>query len=209
MCAAVGGVAIFWLAISGCQRVETDYDPYTDFAVYKTFSWAPSQQVAESATERDYPHLMADFRETIGAALTKKGFAEAGGDGADLLLRAHLELAPYSVDTSKDAPAPQLGPLVLGPYSVTRGDDTELDRELQEGTMLLTMTVRASGEPVWQGWMRKVLDVENIREVEWSKEPGAGEVSYRHKVVLGTVERLLAKFPPEPVFRLSEEGRKP
>lgn len=197
------------LLSTGCQRVETDSDPFTDFAVYTSFAWDGSQSVAESQMDRDYPHLMADLRDAVTQGLVAKGMQEVEMDAASLLLRAHLELAPYRDENSGDAPATKLGPLVLAPYSVTQADDTEINRELQEGTIMLIMTDRTNEKPVWQAWMRRVIDMDNLRQVEWGKNPVAADITYRHKMIRKAVEKLLAEYPPEPVFRLSAEGRAP
>ncbi|MCE9615719.1 MAG: DUF4136 domain-containing protein [Lentisphaerae bacterium] len=211
------GLAALGLAamMTGCQRAETDYDPYTDFTAYTRFAWNAPEREAESATERDYPHLLADIREMVATNLVHKGLTLAEPGDADLLLTVHLELADYhtapdaNADGHSDIPSQKLGPLVLAPYSVTEMDNSDLNRELQEGTLLLNMFERESGEPVWQGWLRRVMDVENIRDVEWRQRPDASDVTYRRRMVRQAVDRLLADFPPKPKVRLSAEGRKP
>lgn len=201
---------------AGCQRVETDYNPHTDFSKFKTFAWEGSQKIVENEMERDYPKLMEDFRATISAAMESKGLHQADADTADLLLSAHLELSPYSTGPGSegsgkgaDAPAHELGPLVLAPYSVTQVENSNLDRQLEEGTLLLNMTNPTSGAPLWQGWIRRVVDVANLRDVEWRRDASAGDVNYRHRMVVQAVARLLSGFPPKTVARRAHEAEKP
>ena len=199
-----GGVGLLLvLALSACQRVETDFDPATDFTVYHTFAWQPRQQAMETEVERDYPHLMDDIRAAIATGMVARGFVEVSPDQADVWLNVYLELAPYAVGAKPDGshddsdmPSRELGPLVIAPYSVMQVEDVDLNRQLQEGTLLLNVTDCASSNLVWQGWLRKVVDMDNLREVEWGKKPDAGEVRYRRRMVGHAAERLLAPFPP-------------
>ena len=204
------------LGVSACQRVETDFDPETDFTVYHTFAWEPRQQTMESEVERDFPHLMGDIRAAIATGMVARGVTEVAPNQADLLLNVYLELAPYAVDASADAsgggpdmPSRELGPLVIAPYSVTQVDDVDLNRQLQDGTLLLNVTDCANSNLVWQGWLRKVVDMDNLREVEWGKQPGAGEVRYRRRMVGHAVDRLLASFPPRQASPPRTNGGQP
>lgn len=197
------------LTVLGCQRAQTDYDPKTDFSVYHSFAWEPRQPDVESETERDYPRLMDEVREALAVELEHKGLVRGTPADADLLLGAHVELAPYRTDTQgalttedPDLPARKLGPLVLAPYSVTQVDDEEIDRQLQEGTLLLNVTERQSASLLWQGWVRHVVDLGEIRHVEWKRDPDAGQVHYQHRLITRAAKRLLADFPPPPPDRL-------
>jgi len=204
-------LAILMLALValGCQRAQTDYDPRTDFSRYQSFAWEPRQPDVESETERDYPRLMDEVREALAVELEHKGFVRGTAADADLLLGAHVEMDPYRTDErgaltteDPDLPAHKLGPLVLAPYSVTQVDDEEIDRQLQEGTLLLNITERQSTELLWQGWVKHVVDVGEIRHVEWKRDPDAGQVHYQHRLITRAAERLLADFPPPAPTRL-------
>lgn len=197
------GVAAMMLGASGCQKVESDFSPQTDFTRYRTFAWEVRQSNVESEADRDYPHLMGEIREQVDAGLKHRGFVPADVAAADLTLEAHLELAPYQLepdangDGATDVPSRQLGPVVLAPYSVTEMDNGDVNRELQSGTLLLNMRDRAGDVLVWQGWVGQVMDMENVRTVEWKRKPAAGDVRYRQRMIARLVNALLKEFPPK------------
>ena len=196
------GLLCALLAAGGCRRAETDYDPATDFSQYHTYAWAPAAEGLVTPSERDFPGLIAALCAAADARLSAVGLHPVAPARADLHLQLHLELSPYHIEPPSandagrsDVPSRRLGPLVVAPYSVTQVEDSELNRELEEGALLLNMQDARTGELVWQSWLHRVIDVENLRASEWRREPDAAERRYRDRVAKKAVATLLADFP--------------
>ena len=193
---------VFLFALPACQRAHTDFDPGTDFSVYKTFSLVSGDQETEAIVAPQFPEMVKEVAAEAISALKSRGFLAASPEQADLLVTTHIEIVPYESPaethiTDRDIPSRKLGPVVLAPYSVTQIDDEAVNRQMQEGTILLNITDFKSGELIWQGWISKVFDLNKLREKEWNQNPDPGYLRHRQRAIQKAVESILADFPPE------------
>ena len=153
---------------------------------------------------RDFPDMLSEVRSSVITGLKARGFTVAPPGQADLFVIAHVEIVPYksSADThikGRDMPARKLGPIVLAPYSVTQIDNEAVNREMQEGTLLVNFSDRRSKALVWQGWIRQVFDLNKIRAAEWNRTPDKGYLRHRQRTIQKAVDRILSDFPPETI----------
>lgn len=139
--------------IAGCApsvTVRTDYQPGTNFSVYKTFT------MGEERSEEN-PLAIQRIRRALEAQLTAKGLTRAPSDG-DLSVRAHVRMR---VDTKVDVW--NTGGWGYGyygrGYGGAYGGNTYVDvRNVPIGTLVVDLVDRARNEAVWRGIAEGTVD---------------------------------------------------
>lgn len=162
----------------GCApsvTVRTDYEPGTNFAVYKTFTMGD-----EKSDEN--PLAIQRIRRALEAELTAKGLTRVPADG-DLSVRAHVRMR---VDTKVDVW--NTGGWGYGYYrgwGGAYGGNTYVDvRNVPVGTLVVDLVDRAKNEAVWRG----------IAEGTVSQDATPQE-SEQH--INSAVAKMFQNFPPK------------
>jgi len=136
-------------ALSGCSpsvTVRTDYQPGTDFSVYKTFS-------INDAKGEGSPFAADRIRRAIAAQLAAKGLRQAERDG-DLGVHVHARMR---VDTKVDVWSS--GGWGYGYGRGWGGGATQVDvRNVPVGTLVVDLVDRANGNAVWRGVAQGTVD---------------------------------------------------
>jgi len=185
----------------GCQSAHTSFDPAADFSDYESYAWDPRLKTSESVMDRDFPEIIQIVKESMSTGLVDKHLALDEPESADLIVSYHIELAPYRDEDgdrlmAEDVPSSRLGPLVVVPFGVTQIDDESINREMREGTLLISLTDRESGKLVWQGWASKIVDLNRMREEEWTRDPDKMYLRYRKRNIEKAVAKILNDYPP-------------
>lgn len=163
--------------IAGCApsvTVRTDYEPGTNFSVYKTFT------LGADGTEGN-PLAIQRIRRALVAQLTAKGLSQAPSDG-DLSVRAHVRMR---VDTKVDVwntggwGYGYYGRGWGGPYGNTYVDV----RNVPVGTLVVDLVDRARNEAVWRGIAEGTVD-QNATPQESEQR------------INEAVARMFSHFPP-------------
>jgi hypothetical protein len=89
-----------------------------------------------------------------------------------------------------------IGPPVIVPFDETQIDDEWIKREMREGTLLINLTDRESGKLVWQGWASQIVDLNRMREEEWTRDPDKMYLRYRKRNIEKAVAKILNDYPP-------------
>ena len=195
--------ALICLAACSSLEVTTDYDGDTRFDAYATWAFMPPEPAVTDTAPDVPPDDSAPFGDAslaewngllaqrleraVVAAMQARGVAAAASvDEADLLVRFAVNIERrLTVDKSSYGPA--RGPYAYGSRSGSgsaRRDHTTV-REYEQGTLVLDLFDRASGELVWRGWTQ-------------SRVNRKGTPADREARVRDAVNAILAEYPPQP-----------
>jgi len=130
------------LAAAGCGAppltVDSDYDPSTDFAKYKTWNWMPGSKVdIDSMTEQR-------IRTAIEAELPQHGLTKAG-EGADLSVVIQISIQ-HKIKQSRATVGVGYS---WGPAHV--GVSGSPSKSYDEGTLILDLVDAKTKTLVWRG----------------------------------------------------------
>ncbi|WP_210396614.1 DUF4136 domain-containing protein [Motiliproteus sediminis] len=187
------------LLLSGCQQmaVNTDFDPYVEFANYRTFDWMPEKSVDLPA---DQQLLSQRLKYTVEQELRNKGIVRDEsapdflisyyGDSQKRTSERLVEHGNYWGDRdrydhyrhSPDKTDPRYWntpPEQRTRINYTRSLETQTIT-YTEGTLVIDFLDAESRQVVWQS---------NIRGVLSNSDP--------MKSVTEAVQRALTQFPPQ------------
>jgi len=160
--------------LAGCApsvNVRADYQPGTDFSVYKTFT-------INDAKGEGSPFAAERIRHAIAGQLTAKGLRQLERDG-DLGVHVHARMR---VDTKVDVW--NTGGWGYGYGSGWGGGRSYVDvRNVPVGTLVVDLVDRAKGEAVWRGIAQGTVD----------QNPSPEQSEQR---INAAIEKLFKEFPP-------------
>ncbi|MBW2293170.1 MAG: DUF4136 domain-containing protein [Deltaproteobacteria bacterium] len=174
------GVIITALSCS-TVRVETDYDPETDFGSLQTYAWMPDPPAVSSDPLLHNSLLDSRVRSAVDRALAAKGIRKVSAEEASFLVNYYISLEhKIRVDS---IPVSNYGYRGAG----WRGGLLIEARvhQYDEGTLILDVVDPQKNELLWRG----------------SGSTQAGKTSTpeaRKKKIDEIVSKLLATFPPNP-----------
>lgn len=144
-------LTIFTLALGSCAtKVSTSYDQQTDFSRYKTFCWL--QGCEFSFTGPAYLNdtlIIGRLQRVIIKEMEKKGMTYDAGS-ADLLLDFHVTVE------SKET---QVYRFEQERYNLLDPADTPDVYYYLEGTVIIDMVDRETGEMVWRSEAQRYLEL--------------------------------------------------
>ena len=157
--------------LAGCvpMTVQHDYDPDVDFSRYRTFTWMPVPENAETAKSTlSGPFLERRIKKSVVEALAEKGYARTDDD-PDFLVAYYLR---YRRKT--DVAARGYG--YWGPRSLDVS-------QYKEGTLILDFVDPETQELIWRGWSISAL------------QPGHSPRE-EQEILDMAVRQILKRFPP-------------
>jgi hypothetical protein len=163
------GAALVGL-VAGCAPttdVRTDYQPGTDFSIYKTFSLAPDKIVTNN------PFAEERIRRAIATQLTSKGLRQIDSDG-DLIVHAHARLRVER----------QVQVWNSGGWGYRGAAPTRIDvNDVPLGTVVVDLVDRAKGELAWRGIAQGMVNPQATTEESEQR-------------INGAMAELFKDFPP-------------
>jgi hypothetical protein len=172
--------AMIAILLFGCStvKVSQDYDPATDFSIYRTFDWYPGPQPKTGDIRVDNPLLDERIRKAVTRELIAKGFRRVAGQVPDVYVAYHL-----TIRTKLEADTVHTG-VGYGryPYYGGVGYDTWV-RQYDEGMLVIDIADAQADKLLWRGV--------GTRRVTETKNPQKST-----EVVNKTVAEVLAQFPP-------------
>jgi hypothetical protein len=177
--------SITWLAIASvaasfaCSgiRVQTDYDPKTDFSNMRSYAWFDERSGVEGDRQDVTSLLDRRVRSAVDAELQRKGIALVDKSAAKSLVSYHL-----GVETKLDVNTINSGYGYRG-YGRYGGISTTTVSEYQEGTLLIDVIDPSSKQLVWRGSGQA-----RIRQSSTPED--------RKARIDEAVKEILEKFPP-------------
>lgn len=171
---ALALLALALLALSAScvpMTVQHDYDPDVDFSRYRTFTWMPVPENAETArTNLSGPFLEKRIKKSVVEALAEKGVSRTD-DGPDFLVAYYLN---YKRTT--DVNVHHHGYGYWGPRTL---DVTQY----KEGTLILDFVDPLTEELIWRGWSISALQTGHSPREE-------------QQILDMAVSEILKRFPP-------------
>jgi hypothetical protein len=166
----------------GCSgiRVNSDYDPATDFAPLRSFAWIEAQGAAGTPSGPSQPLFDQRVRRAVDESLTQRGLKKVDRAAADFLVQYYIAIdKKLQVDTNTYGYG-------YGRYGYGgMGYSQTTVREYEEGTLLLDFVDPTRKELVWRG-----SGTTRIRSTTKPEE--------RDKRVREVVTKILDQFPPKP-----------
>jgi len=170
-------LALACLLLVGCSSVsvKTDYDPQTDFAAFRTWSWleaGPAPGVDGLTDGR--------IRAAVEAVLPTRGLQRAAaGEDADLRVayQARVEQRVEAVPAPMPPPVTYRWRAGYAPY------ETQQLTTYDEGTLVLDLIAPDGGTLLWRGSATAVVGTADSPEE-------------REQRIREAVEAILARFPP-------------
>lgn len=140
------------LAAAGCatMTVSADFDPATNFGVYRTYDWAPPDPLPTGDPRLDAnPFFDARVRAAVDGQLTATGLTQSA-DSPDLLVHYHASvrdrLDVYRIDTERG---------YLPGY-----EGAEQVSVYEEGTLLVDLVDAETLRVIWRGWAQ--TDIQGV-----------------------------------------------
>jgi hypothetical protein len=163
--------ALAALALAGCasMSVSSYVERGADFSQYRTYSWAPDDQLSTGDPRLDNnPFFQGRIRDEVEGELARLGYAKATGR-PDFVVHYHA-----SVNQAIELPATE-----------TEGCDSNDCRPTvyDAGTLMLDVVDARTAKIVWRGWAKDSFDgvVENQ---DWMEEK-----------IDAAVTRIMERFP--------------
>ena len=152
-------IAVFLTTMVGCtsksdeiQRivdspitVEADYEPGTDFSVYKTWNWIPAPQMPGQDPRTGDLEVTEDIKVAVDGEMFSRGYKRVAS-GYDLIANYHLAV--------EDVDAAYINEYYGGQYPQYKMDmpGTQDDKDKwREGTLILFFFDAKNGQLVWRG----------------------------------------------------------
>lgn len=172
---------------AGCatQPANYDYDDSVDFGNYRHWSWLPHSEGQASGDPRiDNSLTRKRIESAISSSLAAKGYEQSDPEAADFRVG-------YVVTIQKRPGSTTVGTSVgFGRYGggsgfgISFGGPATTIGEYEEGTLLIDVRDRKTGDLIWRGSSTSRLDQTATPE---ESERKINEI----------VEEILANFPPE------------
>lgn len=165
------------VAAAGCGgpklTVDSDYEPSTDFAKYKTWSWMagakPSEKDIDSLSQKR-------IREAIEEELPKRGLSKVE-DGGDLIANYQISVQ-HKIESSPATVGVGYG---WGPAHI--GVSKSPTREYDEGTLVLDLVDPKTKTLIWRGTAKGTVHPDAAPEE-------------RKERIRSAVAYLLEDYPP-------------
>ena len=151
--------------------VETDFDPETDFSIYRTYKWVDHIKDSQKGMMKD-PLIKKHVISAANRELAEKGFVPAGNSRPDLLIAFHIG-SKKKIDVDHYY-------YNYGRRGHWREHDVRV-RKYREGTLIIDIVDGKNKELVWRGWAKGVLH---------GREDAADYVEE-------AAARILRRFPPD------------
>lgn len=175
--------------IGGCATVQVsqDYDPATDFARYRSFSWAPGPTPENKDVLLNNQFMDRRIRKSVETTLTAKGLSYTPDNQPDILVTYHI-----SVRTRIEVDAYNSGFGWYGyrrsawgyPYPYWGGIDYQtVVRQYEEGTLIIDFSDARNNTLIWRGI--------GTRRVTQYSDPEKTTAAVNE-----TVAEILAQYPP-------------
>jgi hypothetical protein len=179
--------------VGGCSgiQVSQDYDPSTNFGLYRTFAWAPEPTQKSGDVLIDSPFMDRRIRNAIETTLQSRGYPKVEGGRPDFLVTYQLVVrTQVEIDTVGPAFGWGAYPYPYGywgyPYPYWGGIDyTTFINQYEVGTLLIDFTDAKTHQLFWRGVGSRRIS-----------QPSTPEKST--EVVDRTVGEILAQYPPLP-----------
>ncbi len=171
------GLVVALGILTGCSsmHVEVDHAPDFDFSALKTFAMVPPPTKAPAEMPGYSPMTAKRVQEAIAADLEAKGFRRVENkEEADFLVG-------FSVDGQHRTDVFSVG----GGYGYGYwggGTGSVVTQHYVQGTLVIDVADRKTGQIVWHGWGTKPL---------FPSEAGSGDPG-------PAVQEILKGFPPAP-----------
>lgn len=170
---ALYSLTVIMLAACSPQiRVYSDSDPDYDLWTYKSFDWGQRVDIEAGRNPLQYNELNDKrIKTAVRDQLESRGYVFQEND-SELMLHYHI------IVDNKSAIVPEPYGYRYGSYFMRSGANVHYYRE---GTLILDLMERNTGNLIWRGWA--VADIDNIEPEEVDK------------VIKQAVERIFTKFP--------------
>lgn len=172
---------ILALVLIGCSgiKVDSDYDPRTNFAALQKYAWLPLPRAKTGDPRLDSPLLASRIEDAIETRMAFNGFTKVEPDDADFFVTFHI-----GVDQKLDV---MTIPTTYG-YGARRGYyggvETRVD-QYEQGTLLIDFVDRTKADLLWRG--------SGQSRVSQTSSPEEREQRVRE-----AVNAILKQFPPQP-----------
>ncbi|MGH9363718.1 MAG: DUF4136 domain-containing protein [Thermoanaerobaculia bacterium] len=155
----------------GCSTVKTtaDYDPSTNFASYKTWSWKETEKMDSLWSKR--------IQSALQTELAKKGLTQVDS-GGDLLVVAHVRLSQETQITSYNTG---------WGYGWRRGGtgmSTASVQQVPVGTLIVDLVDVKKNELAWRGTASDTLNPEK-------------SVEEKEKALSEAIAKMFEGYPPK------------
>ena len=179
--------------VGGCSgiQVSQDYDPSTNFGLYRTFAWAPEPAQKSGDVLIDSPFMDRRIRNAIETTLQSRGYPKVEGGRPDFLVTYQLVVrTQVEIDTVGPAFGWGAYPYPYGywgyPYPYWGGIDyTTFINQYEVGTLLIDFTDAKTHQLFWRGVGSRRISQQSTPEKST-------------EVVDRTVGEILAQYPPLP-----------
>ena len=179
--------------VGGCSgiQVSQDYDPSTNFGLYRTFAWAPEPTQKSGDVLIDSPFMDRRIRNAIETTLQSRGYPKVEGGRPDFLVTYQLVVrTQVEIDTVGPAFGWGAYPYPYGywgyPYPYWGGIDyTTFINQYEVGTLLIDFTDAKTHQLFWRGVGSRRISQQSTPEKST-------------EVVDRTVGEILAQYPPLP-----------
>ena len=187
---SLGAVAAL-LLVGACSSVRyyQDYEPRAPFKAYRTYVFA-EDNVVGGADRRGLSALdAARVLDGLEIALARAGLVRADAFEADLTVDFRFSSETrLDIDTWGPAFGASYGyGYPFGPgYGFYGGQQLSVDQRT-EGTLVVDLIERATGDLVWRGWAVRAIDGFDRKQPE-----------ERREAFLELTAGILERYPPEP-----------
>ena len=168
------------LLIQGCASisVSSDFDPYADYASYRTYDWMPTESRRVDLRARD-PMVEQRIRDAIERELRAKGLEKVDSPDPDIRI-GYLLVLDEGVDsqTLYERADPDWRYRTYGPSATTTRSQM-----LTTGTLVIDVFDSARKESVWRG-----VAEGQVREEQ--------DPEKRRARINEAVKKILAGYPP-------------
>ena len=181
--AAILSLALAMAAGCASVKVDSDYDPGTDFASLKTWSWVADPPQLEGGVRVQGNQLLKNrVTSAVERTLSSQGYPEAQGSPDFRVAFSFGAQQKLDVQSSPSAGGYYGGRGRGGVYSGWGGSTVDV-QQYTEGTLIIDI-LRPDGQNLlWRG-----TGTTRLRE---EKDP-----QKRTEKVNAAVEKILAQFPP-------------
>lgn len=167
--------------VAGCaQTTDWDYDKTAQFALFKTYAFAPTAKLPDSSAAYQVNGLMDKrLRDAISSEMSKQGFSLTDPTNADVLVNYHVNVdKKVTQDTINTTYAAHWNYWGWGVQSQTTTHEYEV------GTVVIDIVNNGTQQLVWRGVKEGRLKKKQTPEA-------------RTETVNQTVVEILANFPPK------------
>jgi hypothetical protein len=180
-CIRDGILLALLLSVAGCAtlNIQDDYDPEENFAILKTYAWAPSETEAPKDPRVQNDLLEGRVHESVDAVLSLKRYGLAPGDEMpDFWVTYHA-----GIESKIDAQTIQTAYPYYRGYSRWGGYSETFVSEYDQGTLVLDVINSKSEKLIWRGSAQaRVCDNSSPEK--------------RSERVRSAIAAILERFPP-------------